>query len=264
MTGNRIRKLRESLGYTMDEFAYALGYRKAKGQQAPIRRTLPAGNRRITGVSFRDAASTLKLDARQIPSRTAKSTRRSSSETHSTRAPLKEGREQRKERPTPDVLRPKWRPYAPKSNPGVSGERFSDDSGVAEAGSINSGESFLTLPTTLSTFHAVILSAFFRQKREHPPRARLLTNVDIQAEISRRSTLQHGISLQSHDRAPHPTRCVGWGTALVILQRLQPLKAPDGPACAAPDRAWAEKSARCNCLCREPRPGSDSSGFPRG
>ena len=44
-------------------------------------------------------------------------------------------------------------------NHGVSGELFSDDSGVAEAGSINSGESFFVLPTALSTFHAVILSA---------------------------------------------------------------------------------------------------------
>jgi hypothetical protein len=79
---------------------------------------------------------------------TAKSTRRSSSETHSTRAPLKEGRGQRKERPTPDVPRPKWMPYAPKSNPAVSGERFSDDSGVAEAGSIN--ESHFTFPTACS------------------------------------------------------------------------------------------------------------------
>jgi hypothetical protein len=70
---------------------------------------------------------------------TAKSTRRSSSETHSTRAPLKEGREQRKARPTSDAPRPKWKRYAPNSNPGVSGEQFSDDSGVAEAGSINSG-----------------------------------------------------------------------------------------------------------------------------
>ena len=71
-----------------------------------------------------------------------------------------EGRKrQRKDRPTPDAPKPKWMPYAPKSSPGASGGRFYDDSGVAEAGSIKSGESFFTLPTALSTFHAVILSA---------------------------------------------------------------------------------------------------------
>jgi hypothetical protein len=56
----------------------------------------------------------------------------------------------------------KWKRYAAKSDPGASGERFSDDSGAAEAGPINSGESFFTLPTPLSTFHAVVLSAMPR------------------------------------------------------------------------------------------------------
>jgi hypothetical protein len=34
--------------------------------------------------------------------------------------------------------------------------RFSDDSGVTDAGSISSGESFFTFPSALSTFHAGI------------------------------------------------------------------------------------------------------------
>jgi len=58
-----------------------------------------------------------------------------------------------------------WMPYAPKNRPGVSGERSSDGSGAAEAGSINSGLSFFTLPTASSTFHAVILSALNGRSR---------------------------------------------------------------------------------------------------
>jgi hypothetical protein len=85
--------------------------------------------------------------------------------TDSTRAPLKAGRELRKERLASGEPGPSWSYYEPKSNPGVSGERFSDDSGVAEVGSINSGESFFTLPTALSTFHAAILSASKGRKR---------------------------------------------------------------------------------------------------
>jgi hypothetical protein len=51
----------------------------------------------------------------------------------------------------------------PKSNPGVFGERFSDDSGAAEARSSNSGESFFTFPTALSPS---MLSSCPRRKDE--------------------------------------------------------------------------------------------------
>jgi hypothetical protein len=46
-----------------------------------------------------------------------------------------------------------------EGDPGRSRSGSSACSGVAEAGSISSGLSFFTLPTALSTFHAVILSA---------------------------------------------------------------------------------------------------------
>jgi hypothetical protein len=69
--------------------------------------------------------------------------------TDSTRAPLKAGRELRKERLASGEPGPSWSYYGPKSNAGVPGERFSDGSGVSESGSINSGESFLKLPAAL-------------------------------------------------------------------------------------------------------------------
>jgi hypothetical protein len=46
-----------------------------------------------------------------------------------------------------------------KSGPGLSSLPSSACFAVAEAGSINSGESFFTFPTALSTFQAVILLA---------------------------------------------------------------------------------------------------------
>jgi hypothetical protein len=116
-------------------------------------RTKYSSNRPTTGVSFRDAASTIRLDAWQIPTGKARFTRQSGSETHSTPAPLRDGREPR----------PNWKPYVPKSSPGVFGERFSDDSGAAEAGSSNSGEPFFTFPTALSPS---MLSSCPRRKDE--------------------------------------------------------------------------------------------------
>jgi hypothetical protein len=52
---------------------------------------------------------------------------------------------------------PNGKPYAPKSNPGVSGERFSDNSGVADLLD-QFRRTVLRVPIALSTFHAVILS----------------------------------------------------------------------------------------------------------
>jgi hypothetical protein len=48
----------------------------------------------------------------------------------------KDAREQRKERPTPAVPRPNWKPYAPKSQPRAFGKRFSDDSDADKKGLI--------------------------------------------------------------------------------------------------------------------------------
>jgi hypothetical protein len=70
----------------------------------------------------------------------ARSTKPCNSAIGSTLAPSKAGSEQRNERLKSGEPRPSWSYYEPKSDPGVSGERFSDDSGVAEAGSINSGD----------------------------------------------------------------------------------------------------------------------------
>ena len=63
-----------------------------------------------------------------------------------------------RERPTPDVPSRVDAPRAEEQSWSFW-ERSSGDSGAAEAGSIDSGLSFFTLPTGLSTFHAVILSA---------------------------------------------------------------------------------------------------------